>query len=194
MTTNRKNVLVTGDVIMHHHIYAGDGPTPGSGGPLGTLTSQTPGGAALSFQLIQAVGERAPDAHAFTTKFSLEESSNLPPHLNGYAVWKPYPAGEGRKGRVWRVAERFGYGGPVERAPEPVLRPSDAADSSPSIVVIDDAALGFRFRTAEEAWPTCIANNDQPAPEWIVLMSPAPWAAESFGEDLSSTTRRDLLY
>ena len=55
----KKKILVTGDVIIDHHIYQGGRATPGSHEPQGTLIVESMGGALLLYDIIARVSELA---------------------------------------------------------------------------------------------------------------------------------------
>ncbi|HBG18337.1 MAG TPA: hypothetical protein DDY32_03430 [Desulfobulbaceae bacterium] len=175
-----KRILVDGDVIVDHHIFQGLRPFPNSTEKLGSQISTCMGGASLLFELCRGLCQ---DEHNIDTQapFGLlnknyREIENIPSHRRAYAVWSPCKKNAKSKDddpKVWRVTQMFGYGSKVEgveKNPENATTVSDAAE----VVVLDDAALDYRFdRTA---WPACLnrIDVDGTRPEWIVMKMSHP--------------------
>jgi hypothetical protein len=77
---------------------------------------------------------------------------------------------------VWRMTEPLGYGNPSADAGRYVPQSAPENGQSASIVVLDDAALGFRFGDAKSIWPAALRNGSAEAVEWIVLKMSSPLA------------------
>jgi len=188
MATGTTTVVVAGDAIIDHHIYRGDREIPASVGRRGTLTRQTPGGAALLFDLLAKVSRRAASSrNDFSPVLGLkrEKLKNLSSDLQGYGIWQPFPTDRSCKEEVWRLAEALGYGEsrahstPPPHDPVALARPAD-------IVVLDDGGLGFRVSTAAEAWPACLRDGEAPQPTWVVLKMASPIAVGDLWRTVSS--------
>lgn len=185
MADGKQVIVVTGDIVADHHIYQGERATPHSERDIGTLISAQVGGASLLHRLItQACKDLAASVHLGLQEPNLDL---LPPSMHGYALWAAVPSSPGSKDRTWRIDRMLGYGRetdgsatsfPVERSNHP---PAD-------IVVIDDAALGFRFLTATNAWPALVQEvsektdpalakriqAEQQACRWVVMKMSDP--------------------
>ena len=90
---------------------------------------------------------------------------------HSYALWEPYPQTRKEDAPlVWRVKEHLG----LDRAEQPPQRPSDDDVPAPSVIVLDDAALGFR--DDERLWPKPIRESDPDAVDWVVAKLARPVA------------------
>lgn len=193
MPAAKKTILVTGDVVVDHHMYQGARATPDAPQRLGTRLCQVRGGAWLLYRLLHQAGQAAPPADGgCDVVFGLDETSldGLPSHWHSYASWRPSPAADGGKGHVWRLHEALGYGDPPDGSRRFVPRGSAAQGQPAQVVVVDDAGLGFRFADAQAAWPAVLRNGSSEATDWIVLKMSSPLA----GGDLWRTlmARDDL--
>src|ERR1035441_6681315 len=80
------------------------------------------------------------------------------------------------------------------------LRKSQAADVPPSVLVIDDADLGFRTYHGRVAWPLGVDAHQEPQPDWIILKMSNPlaqgdlWRALlNHSNDPQSEARQNLI-
>ncbi len=185
-----RTVLVTGDVVIDHHIYRGDPGAPGYRVAPTTTMRRVAGGAALVFQLLEELGLQIagprPTAgqkqqRAFNAVFGLERTKLLesPEALCAYGVWEPFSDIQGKKAKVWRLADALGYGENSSTTTLPV--DSDAIAKPADVLVLDDAQLGFRSSVAASAWPAFLNPKPSkakkaPQPEWVVLKMAAPIA------------------
>ena len=94
-------ILVTGDVVLDHNLYAGQRSTPDSAAALGMLHRTHPGGALLTHGLLEAmersivtatIGGKAPPSDLF---FGLKETTAesllaWPSHFKVGAVWDAF--------------------------------------------------------------------------------------------------------
>ena len=194
---NNKKVLVTGDVIVDHHVYEGQRSSPDSNNPIGSQEQTGPGGAGLIFELLKNVSQtRAKENQAqFDVKFGLAKNiySKLNQNLHGYAVWKPCkPFGE-QKEKVWRMVKPMGYGHSRDRTFPYADFIGDDAVAKPEIVVIDDGGLGFRLSTQKKAWPKVLMNKDNKNLEWIVLKMSNPIGQGDLWRHLSTNFQNKLI-
>ena len=123
----------------------------------------------------------------FPVYFDLKKPEELPPHLNGYAIWRPVRQAPRSNDFVWRVEKPLGYG---RRADEACLFAGERKvhkSKRPDIVVIDDAGLGIRFdkkakkdnedkkaKKDNKAWPEALEKPK--SVEWVVLKMARPLA------------------
>jgi hypothetical protein len=167
-----KTVVVAGDVVVDHHIYEGTRDKPYAHAMQGTAIHQEAGGAKLLFKILETLGAATPEP--FTVEFGMAPTPASRP-VQSYSLLTPCPAGEKRKGDVWRVTGNLGYGDSVERTTRYAGAPARTTAPA-SIVVLDDGALGFRHRTNESAWPEEMRDGKSAAVDWVVLKTSAPVA------------------
>lgn len=142
------------------------------------------GGAALLADLIKAVSKTLRDSGKVDSKIAIvdapkkqivQPSEKNYPHT--YAMWKLFEQkkGESSKEKVWRVEDFMG----LDPGAEPLTN-SDAGHSvikdppEADLVVLDDAALGFRSRTPL-SWPQALRAEGAKRP-WILLKMSRPVA------------------
>jgi RyR domain len=177
MPRGSKSVLVTGDVVVDHHIYVGERLVPNAPEKTGTAEQITEGGAGLLFRILESIGKKRSEGDApqnrFVVQFGFKHDvfNKLPPALNGYALWRAFPLGKDRK--VWRMSQPLGYGKPSDSTIALSGYVADATEN-PDLLVIDDGGLGFRQNTQKEAWPNAILRKVPQRPEWIVLKMSSP--------------------
>ena len=183
-----KTVVVAGDVVVDHHIYQGTRDRPYAVAKQGTAIHEETGGAKLLFNILEKLGAAASVPFAVEFGMAPKPASRL---VQSYSLLTPCPAGENRKGYVWRVTGNLGYGDSVERTTRYADAPTRTTAPA-SIVVLDDGALGFRHGTNEPAWPEELRAGKPAGVDWVVLKTSAPvaqgdlWrrACQQFGEKL----------
>jgi len=190
MKAKLKSVLVSGDVILDHHIYAGERPKPDCINKTGSLEKKAHGGAKLLFNLLSQIShhkaKKEPDK--FNVEFGLNSGifRNLTPNLQSYAIWKPHLFE--REELVWRMVAPMGYGNLPKAMFSYTKYFNEKVSSYQDILVIDDAGLGFRQNTEKEAWPKALWVKKEKKPEWIILKMSNPVAAG----DLWRTLHQDF--
>jgi hypothetical protein len=180
-------ILVTGDVVLDHNIYAGQRQTPVSTAAPGTRFDKQPGGAMLTFGLLRQL---VPGQVEFGLgNVSVAELEGWPGTFHAGGLWEPASG-------IWRLSKHLGYGAP--RAGTEKLYPGAPASAldkiKPKVLVIDDGGLGFRHRTASGCWPPVL--NSPPAHSdlaWIVLKMSRPLARGDLWRDLSSKWHQRLI-
>jgi hypothetical protein len=196
MPQNSKTVLVTGDVIVDHHIYMGERFVPNASENTGTQEQTTEGGVGLLHRILEAVGKKRSESkepqNPFDVQFGLKVDifEKLPSALNGYALWKPFPSEKDQK--VWRIAQPLGYGnlcGSSFSYAEHAVETSN----NPTMVVIDDGGLGFRHNTQKTAWPKSILKKQSSGPEWVVLKMSSPVGQGDLWRHLSTQFSERLV-
>jgi hypothetical protein len=200
------SILTTGDIVIDQQIYEGDRMYPAQPGNIAARLNQSLGGAHQLHELIKTcVGKGE-------AVFGLENISigSLPQEMSVFTYWKSCPGGlrkeaneaasDSKPKNVWRVEKSLGYG---LRSPDAYnLKKNEKSDEPHSVVVIDDADLGFRSFQGRSAWPMVV----DPAEEqhgWIVLKMSRPlaegelWRAlttvTTVSEDPSNRIRKNLV-
>ena len=149
------------------------------------------GGAALLADLIGAVATEMRKTqrcdYTLCSEFTVDDSiSPTDKRFNhSYALLQPVPSGDkwpdGKPKLVWRISQFLG----VDRVSAPQLaNPKSDVDQCRSlaeIVVLDDAALGFRDHSS--SWPVSI-TNPQPT-TWVVLKCARPVVRGALWEHLT---------
>ncbi len=138
------------------------------------------GGMALLADLIEAAANdlRNSGRAAYSLRASTIPNEVIAPSdvrfNHSYALWEPHPSGErlpdGKPKLVWRISQFLGLDRCAAHIPTQPKAPSKRDSSQSDIVVLDDAALGFRDQPS--LWPPSILN---PKPEtWVVLKIAKP--------------------
>jgi len=178
------SVLITGDPLREQNVYMGKRTDHNARELLGSYLRTGNGGSYLLYRILDAVSDPkgvATSSRAGTRRFAAQfglDVGNFPfddyPHLDGYAIWRPFRAGGEDKGEIWRVEKPLGYGSRPN--PLPAFPGGFAINVGvvPTVAVLDDAGLGFRYSTARQAWPKWIANPGLGTPSWVVLKLAAP--------------------
>ena len=204
----KEQLLVTGDVVLDHNIYNGKRSNPGSEARLGTHHILLPGGAMLSYQILKHLGKNkqpenngSPDRRVLLKSdilFGLQNvrSNQLqkwPTKFHFTSLWKSSDGDEDR----WLMDKTLGYGSILdsdmtsEETKYPGIR--NDINNKISLCVIDDGALGFRFKTAG-CWPNFLKDNDGDSlPEWIILKVSAPVVRGDLWRVLSDNFRDQLV-
>jgi hypothetical protein len=196
-------ILVTGDVVLDHNIYAGKRLTSDSQAVVGMLHRTEPGGAALTYGLLKAMNDVAAEAakkgSQFTKAdlfFGIKEATKdalhgWPSDFQVGAVWDAFdgPA----KDQHWRLSQTLGYGKKEGKA-YPALPAHELDGRMPHILVIDDGNLGFRLKTANKCWPKCLnSNRKNSSLKWIILKMSAPLARGDLWRELAKNWSDRLL-
>ncbi|MGC9318406.1 MAG: RyR domain-containing protein [Armatimonadota bacterium] len=187
-------VVVTGDVTIDWNLarLTGDADTTFRWNPDDTArVCFQRCGAALLADLIEAVcRERDGEADVRTcARPTRRIRPGDPRYHHSYATWAPYGDGEGAAG-VWRVASFLGLDQARE---EPELGADDPRRvendlPAPALVVLDDAALGFR--DTPELWPSAVTSGEYGG--WTLVKMARPVATGSLWEHLLAA-RADRL-
>jgi hypothetical protein len=203
--TKKRQILTTGDVVRDMYIYQGDTVFPSQPGKIRPHITDQLGGAKQLHEFISA-------AVGGSAVFGLEELSEAEsqgkPHPAAHVLWMSCPAGLKAENKelpkdkclkdVWRVAKALGYALPRYPEGEPPLKRSSSAHGRPAVLVIDDAALGFRTVRAHERWPFGVlasgaakkaasdkTGSDASPPDWIVFKMSSPLAQGDLWRELT---------
>jgi len=173
------HLVVTGDVVVDHHIYAGERGTAASDHKRGVRDVRELGGAAILRETLARAIESTADT-SWNIRLGVETPSldEKPCAHHAYAVWKPVPRTRGdERNKVWRTQLVMGYGDAESAASASCiahpLRPV-AGLPNPNILVLDDAGSGFRLLAQKDNW-LLPASGVQP-PHWILLKMSSPVA------------------
>lgn len=189
---NLPTILVTGDVVVDHHLYIGCQPkavSPGADDPQ-TIEHIEFGGAALIERLLQPGASVAPapwrvllglkkEQERYSHSFAIwEPTVPIKPLKDVKRVWLAREAGYGPRGATAPVDDASGRGVtapalPSGAVPATAGLPADARcparnSAEPErtdIVVLDDSGQGFR--DLSECWPGCFGDPNA-LPRWIV--------------------------
>ncbi|MCX6901622.1 MAG: hypothetical protein NT105_23325 [Verrucomicrobia bacterium] len=198
------HILTTGDVVRDIATYQGDAVFPTQPGKIRPHFTDRLGGAKQLHEFIEAaVGKKQ-------AVFGLDEMTPAEPnrtHPAVHTLWEPCAGGlkeehedvpkNQRPKDVWRVAKPLGYALLDSQHGEPPLKRSTAAQECPSVLVIDDASLGFRTVRATDRWPLGVLPGKTgekdakgeaikfPQPDWIVLKMSNPIAQGDLWRELS---------
>ena len=173
MSQVEKQVLITGDFVMDHHIYEGQRHQFGDHRSRGVREVIELGGAALVHHLLAELNFSR--AHLTVAMDRHRQppggATAVPDELNAYAFWRPFPRKEkDPDSAVWRVAEAMGFGALSVPPPTFSWPLPEASCERPRIVVVSDGGMGFR--RDESCWPMAALKDAQ----WIVLKTAHPLA------------------
>lgn len=168
-------IAVTGDITMDWSLAKvnhGTGSHVTWSSDLRTYASWQRGGAALLADLVDLVARDVVPEQGYTlfqpgAPITPVDPSDPATH-HSFTIWSQYKD-DGSK--VWRVAEFLGIDTIMGSAAEPTGGLSIVDDPSQvDLLVIDDAAMGFRHNPG--VWPTCITDpHNRP---WILLKMSQP--------------------
>ena len=182
--SHNSQVIVDGDVTVDW-LLADLGPQDGETtdwlGELRTRMCWQRGGAALVFDLVTGVLSdvaglcfQAPDLPDATVRNDDRR------YHHAYTMWRRDGGG------VWRVHQFLG----VDRGDTRVELDADAPDHSPPrLIVIDDAALGYR--DAPLVWPPALREPD--GQSWILLKTASPVATGELWQHLLQSCPQRLI-
>ena len=192
MVKAAKNILITGDVLIDHHIYEGMRKTSDSESLIGTSMHRTLTGSELLYKLLieyRKIIAKTSTENNLNVEYGLKKSiyNKLGKHLQRYGIWKPSENND----RVWRMVEPLGYGKSTKSTE--VYTPTMCVDpnSIPQILIINDNGLGFRHYSASGAWPKAI--QDEKELEWIILKMSRPVAQGDLWRRLISNFQDRLV-
>lgn len=180
-------VVVSGDLTVELDLARA--PLHGPEGDGAVPAGLHRGGAARLADLVALVGNTlGPDAPEVVVRSNPAPGEPLLPSDDGfhraYATWASYAATEAKAGsRAWRVRESLG----VDRAPDDRRVREEwtwlgAALPGADVVVLDDAALGFRDASSADLWRAVAGAGG-----WVVLQQSRPVAHGPLFEHLLET-------
>jgi hypothetical protein len=197
-------ILVTGDVVLDHNIYAGQRSAPDSEAGVGMLHHARPGGAILTYRLLEEMRALTPEArnvrqlHATDLIFGIHEKTSKalhdwPKDFQTGAVWGSFEGPKKGGPRFWRVSDMLGYG-PRETGGYPASPSRELNNAKPQVLVIDDGGLGFRLKSASHCWPSFLTAEERISElQWIILKMSRPLARGDLWKSLASHWRDRLI-
>lgn len=185
--TSRSTILVSGDVVVDHHLYEGERGTPTTEHRRGVIDWRETGGAALLTRtLAHAFTEAKDDSWDVQLGIRTPTVHGKPCGHHAYAVWTP--VGRSRKddkAKVWRTRLVMGYGHADGSNSSPCTEhsPRPLPDlPRPDILILDDAGSEFRLRAQQEGW--LLPTGSAVPPEWILLKMSRPIAQGDLWHEL----------
>ena len=152
-------VLITGDVSVDHNVYIGEKSFPKAHDARGTILDSRIGGFYLLHDLLQAAVEESEQNNAAVhAGIEKPDIRDIAPSSHGYTTWRliDKPGKNGKKKKTWYIDSLLGYGvESIDNKTELICTPENQV--SPDILVIDEAALGFRRNN--ELWPHCVRDD-----------------------------------
>jgi hypothetical protein len=194
----KRTILVTGDIVLDHHLYKGKRQNPGDVVSVGGRSKLEFGGAKLCFEIIKACGsqpfvcvkrDQSSSEVTVATFFGISDvaPASMPLSRQCFAIWEPRMFDNVE---VWRTAELLGYGGigGDDFLPTPA---SDILKSPADVIVIDDGAMGIRNTQSNALWPDFLRDtkpSSEDAP-WIIHKMTGPILQGDLWRAISGTHR-----
>ena len=185
-----KNVLVTGDVIIDHHIYKGERIITSSKWKTGSLVANPSGGARLICDLLLHLSEKIlalkdKKKQNLKVDFGLNDISPEQGIPEAYAEWVLRDKGkaictycEEKTAEPelisWDLSEKLGYSDQCDQKIA-YAKFARVLNSNHQFIIVDDGYLGFRDFTSHKAWPKEIKSNGNRCP-WIIYKMSRPLA------------------
>lgn len=188
---SKKKILVTGDVVIDHHIYKGERSTTSSTSASGTYIEKTYGGSKLLFGLLKQTKDkvievgRDPEVEVdlvpFDVSYGLDKVSFGKVKQHACAEWAAAKKPPDDKMLYWDLTEALGYGDEKARENDYSKMGAISGEGKPDLIVIDDGNLGFRKQESEMAWPSALRNPNRADP-WVVLKLSRPFDQSALWE------------
>ena len=182
----QRSILVTGDVIVDHHIYQGSRLETSSVERRGTSVVTEVGGAQIIYDILknQPENSKSIQSDLFFDPI-VPDVEDFPSQLHAYALWKYYPDKKNSGSPAWRVEKLLGYG---EQTAANIPVTAHAAHKRKSdIVVIDDAALGFRSN--DQLWKHLFTQDRISRTKWFVVKMSDPVTQDLLWSQLQNLGR-----
>ena len=155
-----RHLVVAGDILIDHHLYAGERASPATRDRRGVREIKEHGGAELLKRSLDALfaadtKRSGGDSPGWAAHLGVEPPalSAAPTGYDGYAVWEPYALTRhgADAARVWRAGRLMGYGHLATG--ENGLQPSLALTvPDPDLLALDDAGFLCRHAKDDPAW------------------------------------------
>jgi len=152
-------VSITGDFFVGHNIYADAARE--------TRHERAAGGAWIVRRLLEEM-KTLPKAAPIEIIFPADDQDLTRKTTTSHALWEPRAAvgPDGKLAKLWRMSRSLGIGPAALEAAEDIPRESD-------VIVIDDAAAGFRYQNRRCPWPDVTTGKGDKRP-WLLLKTVAP--------------------
>jgi hypothetical protein len=186
---SKKEIVVTGDVALDWQILDLSGypkTTPGSETIPARICWQYGGALLMADLLSELIKYHITDSTNWVMdRISIPEGTICPDDerfVNTYASWALFPKTDSpedkKKPVIWRVKDFQG----ISKAIQGPAIGAAGEPSSPEIIVVDEANLGFR--NDRSRWPLAITHPKPGKKPWIVIKISAPLAQGELWEEL----------
>jgi len=178
---SKLNLIMTGDIVVDHHLYEGSRETPTAGHKIGVRDVPQHGGAVILVELLKRVLTQTRMPANVHLGMPLPPVGEDTTNHHAYAFWTPQPKDKQEKEKkpdkqvkVWRTKMTMGY---QHTKPESPCKDGERAADLPAagdILVLDDAGFTFRQPSNRACW--LLPGPDEARPRWIVLKMSQPVA------------------
>lgn len=174
------NLVVTGDVVVDHHLYEGSRETPTADHKIGVRDVPQHGGAVILEELLRRAFANAGMPASVHLGIPLPPVDKDSTNHHAYAFWTPQPKDKREKekkpdkqAKVWRAKMTMGY---QHTKPESPCKDGGRATDTRAadILVLDDAGFTFRQPSNRDCW--LLPDPAGALPRWIVLKMSQPVA------------------
>lgn len=190
-----RQILVSGDVVIDHHLYEGRRKHYGDGHSPGVRHEKQPGGANLIELLLDQLLKKERSQRKEETSEHKEKEDGTssqqedPPQWesrlaiklpdmdkyksddtskDAYAFWRPFPQDAATAKQFWRVSEAMGFGAVQVDPPCKSWDSIENLPPTPDIIVLSEGGMGFRQN--KDCWKDLNFTDAQ----WIVFKTTAP--------------------
>jgi hypothetical protein len=176
------DLVVTGDVFIHHHLYEGDRYRPARHLQRGMHEVREPGGAKILSELVRAALKKNQPEWSVHLGVESPEENEPPGDRHAYGFWSPHLLDRKEKKKskkdqtnVWRVRLQMGFGASdTKNGGVPALAAASPASPRANILVLDDTGFQFRHKGSKDLW--LLPDDPKAGPDWIVLKMSGPIA------------------
>jgi hypothetical protein len=180
VTPKQYDLVVTGDVFVHHHLYEGDRNRPAKDRQRGMHEVREPGGAKILSELVRAALKTNQPEWNVHLGVESPGKNEAPGDRHAYGFWSPHLVDRKEKKKpkkdqktVWRVKLQMGFGASEAKSNGvPALTAALAPPPRANILVLDDTGFEFRRKACRNLW----LLPDDPKSDWIVLKMSGPIA------------------
>ncbi|MCB1093646.1 MAG: hypothetical protein KDL87_19055, partial [Verrucomicrobiae bacterium] len=194
MDNPKPTVLVTGDIVVDHHIYEGNRHHFGDMVNQGVFMIRQCGGAAILAEQLDELSnakdlwDTIPDGKVLKDFTETPEAKCV---QNAFAFWRPFPKKKPREKQFWRVSEAMGFGAEGSDASSKdrscLAWPSiEKRPGAPEVIAISEGGMGFR--ETKKCWEGLNFSEAR----HIILKTSAPIGTGGLWETLTSEHRDRL--
>lgn len=167
------SILVTGDCLLDHNVYAGTRLSPRMSDVPATTFLTSKGGAWIVHELLAEMRARAVSGPAFDVICSSGNGRGpIAPCTATHALWEPQDGvcADGKPNKVWRLSRLLGF---ADSAPATSTVPIEPTAFSADVIIMDDGAAGFRFNPPAYPW-LYRGKQKGNSPKWVLLKTVWP--------------------
>ena len=180
----RSSAIITGDVVVDHHIYKGERQVTSSKLKSGTSIRSSIGGSRIIYDLLKAA-----DANV---SFGLDIQNPDVLQQNAFAEWRCSRTDPDTALSNWHISERLGYDNACYNACDySRFRNHETQSQKADLVVLDDGFIGFRNEESRPAWP--VKQLEQTAAPWTILKMSRPLASGALWTYLQQLKRKKII-